>query len=190
LTSFSRSSKVRPAERGLALAVFLLLLGLFTATMTTQPDVFDGEVEFQTASALVREHTLALGGTPEADAIRAQGFNGRLGGPGRSDEYFSWFGVGQAYVAVPFYILGRGLSLLAPGIEKKNAATTYMGIGRSEYFPHLAVLWRNSILTAWTAALILLASRRLGASRRSALVAALAYGLATFAWPQAQVARP
>lgn len=186
LSSFSNTSKVRGADRGLALATFLILLGIFTATMVTQPDVLDGEVEFQTASALARGHTLALGGTPEGDAVREQGFNGRYGGPGREGEYFSWFGVGQAFVAVPFYGLGVVLSKLAPRIEERNARDTFMGVARSEYFPHLAVLWRNSILTAWTAALILLASRRLGASRLSSLIAGLSYGLCTFAWPQAR----
>ena len=61
-----------------------------------------------------------------------------------------------------------------------------MGVGRSEYFAHLLVGWRNPFLTALTALLIVLTSRRLGVQRLYAWIAGLSYGIATFAWPQAR----
>ena len=59
-------------------------------------------------------------------------------------------------------------------------------MGRSEYFAHLVVGWRNSFLTALTALLLVLTSRRLGVQRLYAWIAGLSYGIATFAWPQAR----
>ena len=139
MSPFRRPSVVRRADRLIALSVFLVLLAIYTATMTTQPDIPDGEVEFQTTSALVREQTFALGGTPEADAIVELGFNGRNGGPGREDEFFSWFGVGQAYLAMPLYALGSVVGGLFPAIEERHGQSRHMGVHRSEYFEHLFV---------------------------------------------------
>ena len=186
MTPFSRPAAVRHGDRLVARSVMLVLLALYTATFVGLPENADAEVEFQTVSSLVREGTLALGGTPEADAIVGVGFNVHEGGPGREGQYFSWFGVGQAYVALPFYLAGRGLSRLFPGYEEVNRTTTHQGVGRSEYFEHLVVGWRNPLLGALTALLVVLTSVRLGASRRHAWLAGLAYGLCTFAWPQAR----
>ena len=51
---------------------------------------------------------------PGPDGTRRQGFNGRWGGPGRENEFFSWFGVGQAYVGVPFYLVGSAIGSSRP----------------------------------------------------------------------------
>lgn len=168
------------------LGVFLLLLGVYTACFSGLPDNPDAEVEFQTASSLWRNHTLALGGTPEADAIAAARFDVAAGGPGREGELFSWFGVGQALVALPFYGAGRALAALFPDVQGRAAASVDYGVQRSEYFEHLAVGWRNPVLGAWTAALVAALALRLGASRRHALLAGITYGLCSFALAQAR----
>ena len=178
------------ADRSLVLAVFLVLLAVYTATLATQPDVLDGEVEFQTTSSLVRRGTLALGGTPEADGILAwgdgRGFNVRAGGPGREHERFSWFGVGQSFAGVPFYLAGAAVRGAFPAFEARQAEVPHLGIHRSEYFEHLSVLWRSALCAAGTGALLVSASLFLGLARRTAALAGLAYGLTTFAWPQAR----
>jgi 4-amino-4-deoxy-L-arabinose transferase-like glycosyltransferase len=192
MTPFVRPRAVRRGDRLLARSVLLILLAAYTATFTGLPDNPDAEVEFQTTSRLAREGRLALGGTPEAEAILAvereggQGFNVARGGAGREDEWFSWFGVGQALVALPFYAAGVGLALLFPEVEQAHARTRHYGAARSEYFEHLAVGWRNPLLGALTGWLVVLVSRRLGAHRKSAYFAGLTYGLVTFAWPQAR----
>jgi hypothetical protein len=186
VSPFLRPAAVRRADRYVALSVFLVLLALYTATMATQPDVLDGEVEFQTTSSLARNQSLALGGTPEAEAVVAAGFNGRAGGPGREGEFFSWFGVGQAFVGFPFYLVGAGLGALFPSYDVANSLSTHMGVERSEYFEHVLVGWRNPVLAALTAFLIVLSSRRLGVCRRGAWLTGITYGLCTFAWPQAR----
>ncbi len=192
MTPFVRPRAVRRGDRLLAHGVFLLLLAVYTATFTGLPDNPDAEVEFQTTSALVREQTLALGGTPEAEGILAyaggsgSGFNVHEGSGERQGEYFSWFGVGQAFVGVPFYLLGSALAELFPGIQAAHTQTTHYGVPRSEYFQHLLVGWRNPLLAAWTAWLVVLVTRRVGGSRPAALLAGLSYGFCTFVWPQAR----
>ena len=83
-------------------------------------------------------------------------------------------------------MVGSALRELFPDYEERHRGTTHMGVGRSEYFEHLVVGWRNPLLSALTAALIVLTARRLGASRRSAWLTGLSYGFCTFAWPQAR----
>ena len=89
MTPFIRPAAVRLGDRLVARSVLFILLAFFTATMVTQPDIIDAEVEFQTVSSLARSRSFALGGTPEAEAITTvehqgrQGFNVRRGGPGR-----------------------------------------------------------------------------------------------------------
>jgi hypothetical protein len=186
VSGFVSHKTVHHQDRVLARSVFLVCLAVFTATFVGPPDNPDAEVEFQTTSALVRTGRLALGGTPEADAIVQARFDVREGGPGREGRFYSWFGVGQALVGVPFYVLGSGVERLFPAIEERHRATTRMGAGRSEYFQHLFVGWRNPLLAALTVHLLMLSARRLGASRRSAWLGALGYGLCTYAWPQAR----
>jgi len=180
-----------PADRTLCWALFCALLGVYLATFAGLPENPDAEVEFQTASALVRKGSFALGGTPEADCIVSivhegrPGFNVRRGKPGREHESFSWSGVGQALVAVPFHAAGSLCARLWPELEERHRATTRLGVGQSEYTAHLFVGLRNPLLGALTGALLFLVARRMGASRRSALLSAFGYGLCSYAWPQA-----
>lgn len=166
-----------------AVSVFLILLSIYTAIFTGLPDNPEAEVEFQTTSALLRSGSFALGGTPEATGITRRGFGVVEGADGR---HYSVFGPGQAVVALPLYLLGRGMALVWPAVEERHARDTHGGYGRSEYFAHLAVGWRNSLFTALVAYLIVLTGRRLGMRRPAAWLAAVAYGTTTFAWAQAR----
>ncbi|MEW6073466.1 MAG: phospholipid carrier-dependent glycosyltransferase [Planctomycetota bacterium] len=193
MSPFSRPAAVRHGDRMVARSVLFVLLAFYTATFVGVPENPDAEVEFQTTSSLVRRHTLALGGTPEAAAIAAHRYSVHGGGPGREEELFAWFGVGQAYGGVPFYLAGRGLGRIFPDLDARHGTTPVPGVSpdaagryRSEYFEHLLVGWRNPLLGALTALLVVLTSIRLGASRRHAWLAGLAYGLGTYAWPQAR----
>ena len=186
MTPYVRPAAVQPGDRTAGWSVFLLLLAVYTATFSGLPDVPDAEVEYQTTSSIVRDQRLALGGTPEAEALLAEGFGVAPGGPGRSGRVYSRYGVGQAVLAVPLYLAGRGLGLLWPSIELRHAQTKAFGHPRSEYFAHLLVGWRNPLLGALTGMLIVLTARRLGVRRRFAWACGLSYGLATFAWPQAR----
>src|SRR5690242_18017426 len=114
-----------PADgaRRAAWSVALILLAVYTATFTGLPDAPDSEAEFQTASALVRNGSLALEGTPEARALAETGF-GVAPGAGRGAGYeYSRYGVGQALGGVPFYLAGRALAQAWPQIEQRHAAS-------------------------------------------------------------------
>jgi hypothetical protein len=182
---------VRPAalQRGDRLAAWsvgLLLLAVYTATFTGLPDVPDAEVEFQSTHALARSGSLALGGTPEAEALIAAGFGVAPGGPARPGRWYARYGVGQAVGALPFYRAGSALARLLPELERRHAQDTAYGVPRSEYCAHLLVGWRNPLLGALTGFLIVLSARRLGVRRSAAWWCGLSYGLCTFAWPQAR----
>jgi len=192
LSPFIRAQSVQSGDRLLAWSVFCCLLAFYLATFAGLPDNPDAEVEFQTTSALVRNQSFALGGTPEAEAIVGivhqgrQGFNVARGGPGREQEFFSWSGIGQPLVAFPLYVAGSFLGRMLPAFEERHRATTHLGAGRSEYFEHLVVGLRNPLLGALTGALIVITARRAGARRLHAAMAGLTYGLASYAWPQAR----
>jgi hypothetical protein len=192
LSAYVRAQAVQPADRMLAWAVFCFLFAAYLATFAGPPDNPDAEVEFQTTSALVRNQSFALGGTPEADAILGiahhgrQGFNVRPGGPGREHEYFSWSGVAQPLLGFPFYVTGALLGRLFPELEARHRATTHINVARSEYFEHFFYGLRNPLLGALTGALLVLAARRAGARRLHAAACGLGYGLCTYAWPQAR----
>ena len=174
------------ADRFALLALFAFLLALYTLSFSGLPDNPDAEVEFQTARSLVRDASLALGDSPEARAIVAANFDVAPGVGAHADRRFAWFGVGQALAAVPFFLAGDVLEIVFPEVERRHALTEAYGARRSDYWQHLAVGWRNPLLAAATAALLAIAALRLGASRAAALLAALLYGLCTFAWPQAR----
>ncbi|MCB9914364.1 MAG: hypothetical protein H6828_04320 [Planctomycetes bacterium] len=180
-------------DRRVALSVFCLLLALYTATFNGPAAGLDAEVSFQTTSALARTGSPALGGTPEADELvrRAReappgAFPVRAGVPrDGATPYYGWYGLGQALAALPFYALGRGLAVVLPDVERANASSRRYGTPRSEYFAHLAVGWRTPVCGALTGMLVVLAVLRLGVSRRAGFAAGLAYGVTTYAWPQA-----
>lgn len=184
---------IDPPDRSVAYAVLLLVLAIYTATFSGLPGNVDAEVSFQTTSALWREHTFALGSTPEAEglieysrSVPPGAFSVREGaGPG-ADRYYGWFGIGHALVALPFYGAGRLARSLVPSTEEAHQAHRRHGVYRSEYFEHLFVGWRNALFGALTAMVVTLAVLRLGRARKTAFLAGMGYGLATFAWPQAR----
>jgi hypothetical protein len=86
-----------------------------------------------------------------------------LGIKGVDRRDYSWYGLGQSVLAIPFYIVGK-----------------YIGT------PENAFSIMNQLLGAAAAVLILLFSTVLGYSKRTSLYVAILYGLCTFAWPLAK----
>ena len=173
-------SSDRRAGRGL----FLIVLAIYTATFSGLPDNPDAEVDFQTVSALVRNGSFGLGGTPEADALIAAQHNVRPR-PARGD-WVGRYGVGSALLSVPFYLTGRALTLAAPGVAERHAERSFYGASRSEYWEHLLVGWRNPLFGAAAVWMMFLAACRLGVGWRSALASAFGLAFATYLWPQAR----
>ena len=190
---WSQRFPLAPSDASLARAVFALLLAVYIGTFNGLPGGPDGEVTFQTTSALARGGTLAIGGTPEAEGLIAfadsqppGGFSVRRGAGEGAPRYYGWFGVADPLVAVPLYALGSLVARVAPATQALHEEDERFGFRRSEYFQHLFAGLRNPLLGALTALLVVLAARRLGVARGAAYVAGLGYGLTTFALPQAR----
>jgi len=194
VSPFVRRSSVRHADRLLARSVLLLALALYTATFAGLPEEPTGELAFQSARSMARGG-LALTETPELDRLvsLAEGGDGtlplRAGCAPRAAALYSCQGLAQGAVGVPFYWLGAGLGVAFHELQSRHAAAGTHAAA-SEYFEHLLFGWRNPLLGALTAALVVLAARRLGAERPHAWFAGVTYAGATFAWSQARGALP
>jgi len=193
MSPFVRRPTVRHTDRILARSIFLIVFAIYAASFVGIPENSDGEIEFQTTSALARTGSFALGGTAEAKEIKRLTQDLPPGhSPVRYVERggervaYAWFGTGQALLGVPFYFAGRALDLVWPGLEARHREVGFFGRPASEYAAHIAVGLRNPFFGALTAFLVVLCCRRLGAARTHAWLAGLAYALTSFAWPQAR----
>lgn len=156
-----------------------LVLAVLTVTLAGAPSSPAGELSFQTTRSLAHG-SLTLGETPEA-ALLVRAAEDAL--PLRGGAATT--GLAHAALGVPLYAVGWGLGRVLPTFEERHAASVDAGPA-SELFPHLLVGWRNPLLCAATAWLLVLACRRMGVGRRSAWLAGLSYALTTFAWPAAR----
>ncbi|NTU84106.1 MAG: hypothetical protein HGA45_32850, partial [Chloroflexales bacterium] len=96
-----------------------------------------------------------------------------LNDPGPSEPpVYSTYGPGQSLAALPLYWLGATAARALPPEARPWARGA-------------VILWLNPLVTAIVAALVYLGARRVAAPR-AALLAALAYGLGTMAWPHAK----
>jgi len=173
-----------PRDRQAGRGLFAIVLAIYTATFSGLPDNPDAEVDFQTTSALVRNGTFGLGGTPEAEALVAARHNVRP-----RDERSDWvgrYGAGSAFLSIPFYLAGRALAFVAPSVAEQHEGRTHYGARRSEYWEHLAVGWRNPLFGAALVSMLFLTARRAGVSRRVALPVAFGLAFTSFLWPQAR----
>jgi hypothetical protein len=76
-------------------------------------------------------------------------------------------------LATPGYVAGKALAQVTPDRSDEQVV-------------RLAMLWTNAAVTATTAVVLALLCELLGASRRGALLLALAFGLGSQAWPAAK----
>lgn len=146
----------RRAGGRVALALFLVLLGVYLLTTGGHFYATDEETMFALTESIVLDHSLAL----------------NAGAPGAPPLY-SQYGPGQSVVAIPFYAAGETLVRLFP-------PEAYPWLTR------VAVSWLNPIVTASSVALVFLAAAQLGYGQRAAIGVALAYGLGTMAWPHSK----
>ncbi len=159
--------RVNRLDVRMALALFCLLTCLYWLTGGAHIDSADGETMYLVTEGLVERGTFAqlepeqVGDSPRT-VVRAR--NGNL---------YAVTGPLQSLLAVPFYLAGSRVARAFP-----PPFYTYLG----RFFVALF----NSPVCAATAALLYLFGVDLGYRRRTALFMALAYGLATVAWPYAR----
>lgn len=147
-----------------ALGLVLLFGGLYLLTHNGHlgggPDE---ELPFAMTQNLVERGTLSTEAWPEAGLW------------GRSGRFYPAFGIGQSLLAVPFYLLGRGV-VAGLGLRPEEGRAILV------YF----TTWLNPWLTALTCGLLFLWLRHLGFGRRVAGLSVVFYGLGTLAWPYAK----
>ena len=139
---------------------FLLVCFLFCAYLLTYTGVIqssDGLAMFATTESIVR------GGEVDANQLLWMGL--QQGSFGPDGDLYSRKGAGMSLLAVPLAWL----------------AMLWSPVGLVQ-----AALLLNPLLTAWTGGLLYRSVIRLGWSRYIAIVTALAFGLATLAWPYTQ----
>ena len=129
------------------LFIFFLSIYLLTAAGTNFYNMDTSILRLQVAKSLIESSDLSV-----PDGLK--GVDGR---------HFSWFGIGSALLAVPFYIIGKLIGV-----------------------PEIAVSMMNQLFGAATVVLIFLVTLFLGYSKRASLLIAFFYGLGTMAWPLAK----
>jgi 4-amino-4-deoxy-L-arabinose transferase-like glycosyltransferase len=151
----------------LALALFCFLTCLYWLTGGAHTYIADGETMYLGTEALVERGTFAqLGQEQTADAPRklVEGQDGAL---------YPMTAPLQSLLTVPFYVVGSWVARAFPA--------PFYG-----YFTRFFVCLFNGPVCAATVALLYLFGVDLGYRRRTSLFVALAFGLATIAWPYAR----
>ncbi len=152
-------SKITVATRKLApySALFLFLLALYLLTSTPRINSSDGLAMFATAESLARRGALDI-------------------------EQIRWMGLQQGTYGLDGLLYSRkGI-----GVPLGLLPLTAVGLALPWFGPVSASLLFNAIVTALTGALLLAYTQTLGFSARVGLMTALAFGLATLAWPYAK----
>ena len=144
-------------ERSTAFLIAALLFACYLLTYTGLLQSSDGLSMFATTENIVRRG--------EVDTNQLLWMGLQQGSFGPDGELYSRKGLGMTLLALPLVWLAR----LWPALGLAQTA-----------------LLLNPLLTGWTGGLLFLAVMRLGWGRFAGIITALAYGLATLAWPYTQ----
>lgn len=152
-----RTPRAQVYDRAIAWCLAGLLLLAYLATYTGYIQSSDGLAMFATAENMVRRSAI--------DSNQILWMGAQQGNLGPDGNLYSRKGVGMTLLALPLVWV----------------ATLWQSIG----LVHTALLL-NPLLTAWTGALVYLTGRRLNWTPGISVLAALAFGLGTLAWPYTQ----
>jgi hypothetical protein len=139
------------------IALYLFLFALYLLTYTPRINSSDGLAMFATAESLARR------GQFDIEQIRWMDL--QQGSYGLDSLLYSRKGIGLPVALLPLTWLG----LLAPGVGPVSVSLLF-----------------NAMVTALTAVILRAYVQRLGYNRRTGLLVALIFGLATLAWPYAK----
>ena len=181
MSPFVRIGAVRHGDRVCAQSAFLILLGLLTLTFSGLSDSREAELDFQTTRSLARWQSGDLVGTPEAVRLLADEEYLWQPSPG---QFRSTRPLGGPIASIPLYWAGVLLQSGLEGLEERHASSELEQ--QTEYVAHLVVGWKNSLLAAITAWLVVLSARRIGVGRKHAWLSGLVFILCTFVWPRAR----
>lgn len=166
LTRVSATQRVR-SRSGCAFLLFLLVLGVYGLTAGGHTTSNDEEAMLATSEALI-DH-----GTPELDINEQNTIRVAARVEGRTGEPVSFASFSQSLVGLPLLVAGK---VLAEPLDERH----------EPFAERLVLLFTNAVITAAGVALFFLIALELGARRRWALLLALVYAFATFAWPHSK----
>ena len=132
------------------LFIFIFAIYYLTGSETTVSNTDASQARYEVTKSLVERFDVSIP-------------NDLAGVRGKDGRNYSWYGLGQSLLSVPFYILGN-----------------YTGTPRD------TVLKINTFFGPAVTVLIFIFSVFLGYSRRASLLAAFFYGMCTMAWPVAK----
>ena len=181
MSPFVRIAAVRHGDRICAQSALLILLGLLTLTFSSLSGSRAAELDFQTTRSLAQWNSGNLEGTPEAERLLLDNEFLWEAEPG---QFRSKRPLGGPIASIPLYWTGVLVQTTLEELEERHASSEPEQ--QSEYVAHLFVSWKNSLLAAITAWLVVLSSRRIGVARKHAWLSGLAFILCTFIWPQAR----
>jgi hypothetical protein len=146
------------------IAMFLLLLAVYLLTASGHVYSPDEEAMYYVTHGVATGAGVTL---PQGDVVPL------LARRGIGRQPVSPYGVLPSLLALPFYAPGNLLSGTSTGPVHA-------------YLTRFGVSLLNAPVTALTGALLYMFVRRLGHGRRAGWLAALAFGMCTFAWPYAR----
>jgi len=135
------------------LTIFLLFFSVFALTGQGSIQSSDGKIMFLLTASLVERQSLMIAEPDNAPGLPT----------------YSKYGIGMSILAIPFYLIGKILSMVM-GIDPAMAT-------------QFCVSMINAFLSAGTCLLVYrFARERLWFSPKTALALAVAYGFSTMAW--------
>lgn len=149
--------EISSRDRSIASLIFGFLLACYLLTFTGYIQSSDGLAMFATVESMVRRG--------EIDSNQLLWMDLQQGSYGPDGELYSRKGLGMPLLAFPLVWIAQ----VWPALGLVQTA-----------------LLLNPILTAWTGALVFRTGRRLEWGRTPSIATALAFGLATMAWPYTQ----
>ena len=156
----------RTGAHRVAVALFLLLSGIYALTAGGHTYSSDEEGMLATTRALVERRSVVLEITDDNGPVTPRT-------SGRTGEPVGVSGLGQSLIGIPLYLVGS--------LASDTVAESYVDVTERVF-----VGWTNSAVTAAGAILVFLVAELVGARRRWAVALALTYALGTMAWPHSK----
>lgn len=154
-------------DRIISFWLFLFMLTIYLITMAGHFYTTDEEMHYRLIESMVERQTFSIEMNPDEEWAKwntVKGIDGKL---------YSKSGIGQSIGAIPFYLLGKGISLIFRIPTNR--------------FMRLSVSFFNQFVTAILSAIMFLFLCKLGYSTKSSVLTALVLGLCTMVWPYAKL---
>lgn len=141
-------------NRGISFYLFLFLLGvyLFTAEGNNIDSSDQQQVRFAVTESIIEEGDLSI---PDGMGVK-----------GNYSKDYSWYGIGQPVLGIPFYLIGRFIG----GHEGAKWMVSVM----------------NPLVVAASGTVLFLFVVNIGYAKKTALLITVFYAFGTLAWPQSK----